>query len=42
VPDSEVFYFEDGKIEKRDYRETEHYRLTKAILDNPDHLKELL
>ncbi len=41
VPDSEVFYFEDGKIEKRDYRETEHYRLTKAVLDNPNLLQEL-
>ncbi len=35
VPDSEVFYFQDGQITKVDYRETEHYQLTKAILDNP-------
>jgi len=42
VPDSEVFYFQDGKISKVDYRETEHYLLTKAILDNPESvLKEL-
>jgi len=42
VPNSEVFYFEDGKIDKRDYKDTEHYKLTKAILDNPAHLKELM
>lgn len=36
VPDSEIFYFQDGKITKVDYKETEHYQLTKAILDNPD------
>jgi len=35
VPDSEVFHFQDGKISKIDYKETEHYQLTKAILDNP-------
>ena len=33
VPDSEVFYFKDGVIEKVDYKETEHYILTKAVLD---------
>ncbi len=36
VPESEVFYFQDGKISKLDYKETEHYQLTKAILDNPE------
>ncbi len=36
VPDSEVFYFQDGKIEKIDYRETEHFQLTKMILDHPE------
>jgi len=35
VPDSEVFYFEDGKITKVNYTETEHYQLTKAILEDP-------
>jgi predicted ATPase len=42
LPESEVFYFQDGKISKVDYRETEHYLLTKAILDNPENvMKEL-
>ena len=42
VPNSEVFYFEEGKISKIDYQETEHYQLTKSILDNPEQfMKEL-
>jgi predicted ATPase len=36
VPNSEVFHFQDGKISKVDYKETEHYQLTKMILENPD------
>ena len=42
VPDSEVFYFQDGEISKIDYRETEHYQLTKMILENPDKVMEEL
>ena len=42
LPDSEVLHFSDGKIEPIDYRETEHYRLTKSIIDNPEpYFKEL-
>ena len=36
IPDSEVFYFQEGKISKVDYKETEHYQLTKMILENPE------
>ena len=36
APDSEVFYFQDGEITKVDYRETEHFQLTKMILENPE------
>lgn len=36
IPDSELFYFQDGTIEKMDYRETEHFRLTKAIINAPE------
>lgn len=36
APDSELFYFEDGTITKRDYKETTHYQLTKSILEHPD------
>ena len=42
VPDSEVFYFQDGKISKVNYKDTEHYQLTKTILDNPDVIMEEL
>ncbi len=38
IPNSEVFYFQDDKITKIDYRETEHFLLTKSILDNPDNV----
>lgn len=36
IPDSEVFYFEEEKITSMDYRDTEHYQLTKTILENPE------
>ncbi len=36
VPGAEVFYFQDGQINKVDYRDTEHYRLTKAIINHPE------
>ena len=42
VPQSEVFYFEDGQVNKVDFQETLHYKLTKSILDEPGNLKDLL
>lgn len=42
IPESEVFYFEDGKVSKIDYTETEHYLLTKAILENPTQVMDEL
>lgn len=42
VPESEVFLFADGQISKVDYRETDHYKITKGILEDPDSvMKEL-
>lgn len=42
VPNSEVFHFQEGLITKIDYKETEHYQLTKMILDTPEQImKEL-
>lgn len=35
MPDSEVFHFYEGAVNKVDYKETEHYKLTKAILEDP-------
>ena len=42
LPDSEIFYFSDNKIEKVSYTETEHYKLSKSILDNPEGIFDLL
>ena len=42
VPNSEVFYFQDGQISKIDYRKTEHFQLTKMILDSPERIMEEL
>jgi len=42
VPQSEVFYFEDGQVNKIDFQETQHFKLTKSILDDPENLKNLL
>ena len=42
VPNSETFYFEDGTITKLDYKDTEHYKLTKMIMDNPDSIMDIL
>jgi len=42
VPQSEVFYFEDGQVNKVPFQETIHYKLTKSILDEPENLKDLL
>lgn len=36
APGSEVFYFEEGQVSKIDYTETEHYKITKSIFDNPE------
>lgn len=36
MPGSEVFCFEDGRIERKPYEEVEHVRITKAFLDNPE------
>jgi predicted ATPase len=42
LPDSEIFYFSDNKIEKVSYTDTEHYKLSKAILDNPAGIFDLI
>lgn len=37
-PDAAIYRFGDGGIEAVDYRETEHYLVTKTFLDNPDRM----
>ncbi len=42
VPDSEVFYFAENKVTKVDYKDTEHYQITKSILENPNQIMSKL
>ena len=37
-PNSEILGFSDNGIEKISYRETEHYKITKMFLDNPERM----
>ena len=37
-PDSEILQFSDDGIVKTDYFETEHYKLTKMFIDNPERM----
>ncbi len=42
-PQSNLYLFKNDSITEATLHDTDHYRITKAILDNPDHyLKELL
>jgi predicted ATPase len=36
IPDSEVLYFSEDEISKRDYKETDHYKITMGILSDPN------
>ena len=36
LPDSQIVYFDQGKVNNAQLHETEHYRITKAFLDNPE------
>ena len=35
-PGAVIFWLNNGKIEQVEYKETEHYKLTKAFLENPE------
>ena len=35
-PDAEIFEFSESGIEPTDYKETQHYQVTKTFLDNPN------
>lgn len=35
-PTAQFLYFEIGKVEERDYRETEHFQLLKDFFDHPE------
>lgn len=36
MPDSQLYHFEDGNIDLMDYKETPHYRITKAFMESPE------
>lgn len=42
IPGAQILEFKEGKVSEVKYRDTEHYRLTKSFLDNPNvFLREL-
>ena len=42
MPDSEIFEFSENGIKKVPYKETEHYTVTKAFLENPERMLKYL
>ncbi len=42
MPDSTIYQFTSKGIEKVDYRETEHYKITKQFIDNPERMIKYL
>lgn len=42
LPDSEIFEFSKGGINKTSYTETEHFKLTKNFLDDPERMLKYL
>ena len=42
IPDAEVLWFSGNGIEPTDYRETEHFRVTKAFLDDPQRMLRVM
>jgi len=41
-PHADIFLFDDGRITKTAYRDTEHYQITKRFLDNPERMLRYL
>lgn len=41
-PNAEIFTFSQNGIEKTDYKNTEHYKVTKQFLDNPERMLHYL
>ena len=42
IPDAELLWFSETGIEAKDYRDTEHYRVTKAFLDDPQRMLRVM
>ena len=41
-PGAEIFYLTDRGVESVSYEQTEHYRITKSFLDNPERMLRYL
>lgn len=41
-PNATIYSLDSGKIEKINYKDTEHYKLTKLFIDNPEMMLERL
>lgn len=41
-PEAEVFEFSENGIEKKDYRETEHFQIMKSFLQNPERMLKII
>ncbi|MEP7232617.1 MAG: hypothetical protein ABI691_20315 [Ginsengibacter sp.] len=37
IPEALIYEIRDDSMEQVSYRDTDHYRITKAFLDNPDY-----
>lgn len=42
MPDSDIFEFSQNGIRRTEYKETEHYKVTKSFLDNPERMLKYL
>ena len=42
IPDAEVLWFSENGIAPTDYCETEHFRVTKAFLDDPQRMLRVM
>ena len=41
-PDAEILEFNENGIEPKEYRETDHYKLTRRFLEDPERMLKLL
>ncbi|MBS7369208.1 MAG: ABC transporter ATP-binding protein, partial [Oscillospiraceae bacterium] len=41
-PDAEILRFSDMGRERTEYRQTEHYQITKKFLDNPQRMLDII
>ncbi len=37
IPNATLYEIQEDSMKQVEYRETDHYRITKTFLDNPEH-----